>query len=152
MCMVDLKNFFPTANHLLILKNMIRSLRIGKYINAFHSWAVPAVKMAKRMLAENSDGCGQQYHNHTAHALLTQHNIPVQDLGISPVIMLYSRVIKDHLPVLWDKYKIRKQWREICELNEAAMAKRHLQNGHFYNKLRELQIGNSIQIQNQNGP
>ena len=58
--------------------------------------------------------------------------------------MLYGRVIKDHLPVLQDKYQTQKQWKEIRELREVVMAKRHMRNEQFYNKhccpLWELQI------------
>lgn len=49
-----------------------------------------------------------------------------------------------------------KQWREIGQLREAAMDKRLMQNEHLYNEyclpLWELQICNSVQIQNQDDP
>ena len=74
---------------------------------------------------------------------------------MSPATMLYGRVIKDHLPVLHDRYSVRKEWKEIGELREGAMARRHMRNEQFYNRhcrpLRELQIGDFVQIQNQEG-
>ena len=34
-----------------------------------------------------------------ARAMLTHRNTPVQDLDMSPAVMLNSRIIKDHLSV-----------------------------------------------------
>ena len=114
-----------------------------------------AMKTAKRILAGNMDNCGCLCHDRTARALLTHRNTPVQDFGMSPAVMLYGRMIKDHLPILREKYQIRKQWKEIRVLREDAMAKRHMQNEQFYNKhscpLWELQVGNFMHIQNQDG-
>ena len=70
--------------------------------------------------------------------------------------MLYGRVIRDHLPILHEKYQIHKRWREIRGFRERAMAKRHLLNQKHYNihshLLQELQVGESVQVQNQEGP
>ncbi len=61
-----------------------------------------------------------------------------------PAVILYGRIIKDYLPVPRDKYQTRNQWKEIGELRELAMAKRHMQNEQFYNQrcrpLQELQV------------
>ena len=88
--------------------------------------------------------------------MLTRRNTPIQDLVLSLAIRLSSHVIINHLPVLRDKYQIRKQWKEIDDLREAAMTERHMWNEHFHNEhcrlLQELHIGNSVQIQNQDSP
>lgn len=114
-----------------------------------------AVKTARRILADNTDSYGRLCHDRAARPLLTHGNTPVQDLDMSPAMMLYGRVIKDHLPVLRDKYQVRKQWTEIGKLREVAMAKRHMRNEQYYNQhcrpLRELQVGDYVQIQNQDG-
>ena len=72
---------------------------------------------------------------------------------MSPAIILCGRLIKDHLPILRDKYRIRKHWREIGELREDARGQRHMRNKHFYDVccrlILELQIDESVQIQNQ---
>ena len=82
--------------------------------------------------------------------MMTHRNTSHQDLGLSPAEMLYGRVIRHHLPIL------HKRWWEIRELRERAMAKRHLLNQKHYNihshPLRELQVGESVQVQNQEGP
>ena len=115
-----------------------------------------AVKTAKRTLIDYIDGYGRLRHDLAAQAMMTHRNTPHQDLGLSPAEMLYGRVIRDHLPILREKYQIYKRWRGIRELRERAMAKRHLLNQNHYNihshPLRELQVGESVQVQNQEGP
>ena len=69
--------------------------------------------------------------------------------------MLYGRPIRDHLPALLRTHTIRREWTEIRDLREAAMAKRHMRNEQFYNRgtkqLSDLNIGDSVQVQNQHG-
>ena len=76
--------------------------------------------------------------------MLTHRNTPVPDMSLA--LMLYGRIIKDHLPVLRDKYQTLKQEKEIGELRELAMAKMYMRNEKFYNQrcrpLQEFQIGN----------
>lgn len=79
-----------------------------------------------------------------------------QNIGMSPADMLYGRTIRDHLPILYKKYQIHRRWREIKELSEMAVVKRYLLNQKQYNMhgrlLRELQVGESVQVQNQDRP
>ena len=114
-----------------------------------------AVKSAKRILSDNVDGSGRLNHDRVARALLVHRNTPVADINMSPAVMLYGRPIRDHLPALRQHYTIRKEWTEIRDLREAAMAKRHMRNEQFYNKhtseLPELDIGDCVIIQNQHG-
>ena len=58
------------------------------------------VKIAKRILAHNTDNCGRLCKDRVVRPLMTHRNTSVQDLGMSPAIMLYGRIIKDHLLVL----------------------------------------------------
>ena len=147
---------FESKEYDSFLKNWgIRKRTSSAYYPQSNGRAELAVKTAKRILADNIDSSGCVCHDRAARALLTHRNTPVQDLDMSPAIMLYGRIIKDHLPVLRDKYQTRKQWREIGELREVAMAKRHMRNEQFYNQhsrpLRELEVGDFIQMQNQDG-
>ena len=134
----------------------IRKRTSSAYYPQSNGRAELAVKTAKRILADNTDSYGRLCHDRAARSLLTHRNTPVQDLNISPAMMLYGRVIKDHLPILQDKYQIHKQWRETSRYRETAMAKRHIRNEKNYNlrshPLQELKIGESVQIQNQVGP
>ena len=69
------------------------------YYSQGNGQAEQAIKSAKRILADNTDGCGQLYHDRTVCALLIKRNTPVQNLGMSPGIMLYGHVIEDPLPL-----------------------------------------------------
>ena len=114
-----------------------------------------AVKSAKRILSDNVDSSGRLNQDKVARALLIHRNTPVADIQISPAVMLYGRPIRDHLPALLSTHTIRREWTEIRDLREAAMAKRHMRNEQFYNRgtkqLSELNIGDSVQVQNQHG-
>ena len=81
---------------------------------------------------------------------------PPQDLGLSPAEMLYSQAINDHFSILHEKHQIHKHWREMKELRESAMLKRHQLNQKQYYmhscSLQELQVGELVQVQNQEGP
>ena len=115
-----------------------------------------AVKTEKIMLIDYTDGYGCLRQDLAGWAMMTHKNTPHQDIGLSPAEMQYGRVIRDHLPILREKYQIHRHWREIKELRERAMAKRHLLNQKHYNiyshPLQELQVGKSMQVQNQEGP
>ena len=121
-----------------------------------NSRAELAVKTAKRTLIDDTDGYGRLRHDLAALAMMTHRNTPHQDLGLSPAEMLYGREIRDYLPILRDKYQIHKRWRKIRELRERVMAMRHLLNQKHYkihsHPLRELQVGELVQVQNQEGP
>ena len=114
------------------------------------------IKTAKQILIDSVDGYRRLYSNRTARALLTHRNTSVQGRDMSPAMMLYGRVNKDHLLALWDKYRSHKQWNEISQYWEKAMAKRHIRNEGQYNKhshlLQEIEVGQPVQIQKQTGP
>ena len=138
------------------LKNWgIRKRTSSAYYAQSNGRAELAVKTAKRILADSTDSSGRLNHDRVARSLLTHRNTPVQDLNMSPAIMLYGRIIKDHLPALRENYRRRPQWDEIAELREAAMARRHMRNEHYYNEhsrpLKELQVGDFVRFQNQDG-
>ena len=65
------------------------------YYQQSNSRAELAIKTAKRILANNTDGYGRLYHDRAANALLTQRNTLVQNLSMSTAIMLYGCIIKD---------------------------------------------------------
>ena len=48
--------------------------------------------------------------------------------------MLFGKPIKDHLPSPQGQLAARPQWKEIRELQEKAMAKRHAKSAEYYNE------------------
>ena len=117
--------------------------------------AESAVKTAKRILLDSTDASGRLDCDCTARAFMTHRNTPVQDVGLSPTVMLFGCPIKDHLPNLWRTMPTQPQWIEIRELREKAMAKHHLRAAEYYDhhtqSLPPLSIGDSVLIQNQSG-
>lgn len=95
---------------------------------------------------DSNDNYGCLCHDFMARSLLTYTSI--QDLDMSLEMILYGQVIKDHHPVLQDKYQIhtagieRQRWPK-------GMKSVMLQHSC---PLQELEIVKSVQIQNQAGP
>ena len=118
--------------------------------------AEAAVKTAKRILANNTDSFGRLDSDNVARALLLHRNTPVLDADISPAVMLYGHPIRDHLPSVLSKERIRHEWTAIRDLREEAMAKRNHRNASTFNEhtqpLEQLEIGDRVRIQNQTGP
>ena len=136
---------FESQEYDSFLKNWgVRKRTSSAYYPQSNGRAELAVKTAKHILASNMDNCSRLCYDCAARALLTHRNTPIQDLAMSPAVMLYGRTIKDHLPIIWEKYQIWKQWKEIGVLREVAIAKRHMQNKQFYNNhsrpLQELHV------------
>lgn len=129
----------------MILNNWEIKKHTSPYYPLSEGWAELAVKTAKQILAGSTDSYDHLCHDHVARSLLTHHNTPIQDLDMSPAMMLYSSVIKDHFPALKDKYQIHKLWGEIGCYRETAMDKRHMKNEKCYDvhchPLQELEIG-----------
>ena len=68
-----------------------------------------AVKAAKRILADNTDGSGYLNQARTDRALLPHRNTPIYDLDMSSPTMFYGRPIKDYHPLLRDWCLVRPQ-------------------------------------------
>ena len=87
--------------------------------------AEAAVKSAKRILRGNINAVtGRLDTDQAARAMLNHRNTPVQDVGISPAVMLFGRPIRDHLPN--QQNMLRTEWKEITNARENALAKRHV--------------------------
>jgi len=115
-----------------------------------------AVKTAKRFMTNNVDRFGTLNTDGIAQAMLLHRNTPVQDVGISPAVMLFGHPIRDHLPNLLAHETIRSEWSEIRNLREKAMSKRHLRESEHLNvatkELKPLATGDHVIVQNQTGP
>ena len=114
--------------------------------------AEAGVKTAKRILLGNVDPrTGKLDNENAVRALLAHRNTPCQLTGISPAMALFGRPIRDHLPA--SNMKLRDEWQEIAKKREEALAKRHLVKPpqETTKELPPLGVGDSVQIQNQNG-
>ena len=120
-----------------------------------------AVKSAKRLLRSNINDRGDLDTVAITRAMLEYRNTPDRDIGLSPAEMLYGRSLKDFLPSKPDKFiqpqydNLRKEWKDVAEWREKALAKRGTKimdklNEHT-NELPGLSVGDHVLIQNQLG-
>ena len=83
---------------------------------------------------------------------MAHRNTPNQETGISPAIALYGYAIRDHLP---NHYRtVRKEWEDINNMREQALAKRHLKQSQIATPgwtMQHLAVGEAVSVQNQIG-
>ena len=114
------------------------------------------VKLAKRLIRENTDGSGNLDNDKFARALMNYRNTPCRDMKLSPAQIVFGRQIRDHLSVGTAKLQPRKEWLLTQEQRELALSRRYermeerLRIG--TKVLSKLEVGNLVSIQNQTGP
>ena len=115
--------------------------------------AEAAVKAVKRILTDNTDSTGNLDTDGAARAMMLHRNTPVQDVELSPSVMLFGHQLNDHLPSLHEK--IRAEWSEVRDVRETAMARRHMRSQQRHDThtkcLPPLHVGDSVTLQNQSG-
>lgn len=124
----------------------IRKCTSSTYYPHSNGGAELAIKTAKQILPDSTDSYGRLCHDSTARSLLTHCNTPAQALDMYPAMMLYGRMIKDHLLDLQDKYRIHKRWGEIKTHGKLKVLQR------TQSPTSELRIGESVQIEKQVSP
>ena len=131
----------------------VESRLISAYYPQSNGRAEAAVKSAKRIIRNNIDPVtGNLNTDSAAKAIMLHRNTPTQDTGIAPSVMLFGRPLRDHLPQM--KRVLRTKWSAIADAREMALAKRVLKptsSPHDKRELHPLEIGDSVQIQNQTG-
>ena len=81
---------------------------------------------------------------------MNHRNTPSQGTGIPPSVLLFGRLLRDHLPQ--QSRQLRPEWDAIAEARETALAKRALNsNPNGKGELTPLEIGDCVQVQNQHG-
>jgi hypothetical protein len=114
------------------------------------------VKVAKRMIRDNTAQSGSLDNDMFARALLNYRNTPCRDLKLSPAEIIYGRPIRDHLPNLPLHYKPRAEWTLTRERRELALAQRYARQEKLLNEhtkeLPSLKQGDLVSLQNQHGP
>ena len=87
--------------------------------------------------------------------MLQYRNTKLQGLGVSPAQILFGRELKDFLPFAPGKGGIREEWKIVADEREIALARKHykdLERLEAHTKeLGELEIGQSVSVQNQVG-
>ena len=146
---------FDSMDYLHFLKKWkIRRRLSSAYYPQSNGRAEVGVRTAKRILLGNVDPTTGKLDNDKAvTALLTHRNTPNQQTGISPATTLFGRPIRDHLSL--NDLTLRREWQEIADKREEAVAKRHLIRQktppEHSRELAPLDIGDSVQVQNQHG-
>ena len=114
-----------------------------------------AVKSTKRLIRENRGPGGELDCDKFARALLQYRNTKLQSLGVSPAQILFGRELRDFLPFAPGKGGVRKEWQIVAEEREMALACKHVKDMErleaHTKELGELQIGESVSVQNQVG-
>ena len=114
-----------------------------------------AVKTSKRLLRENVNPGGDVNCDKFARAIMQYRNTRLQGLQVSPAQILFGREIRDFCPCPPGGGTIREEWRITAEDREKALARKHCKDlerlGAHTRNLNELEIGQSVCVQNQVG-
>ena len=117
--------------------------------------AETAVKAAKRMIQDNTGFNGSLDTDAFLVALLQHRNTPSAGLKMSPSEVIFGRKIRDLFPVVEGKLKMRSDWELMLKQRDAALARRHAKRGQdlveHTRKLRTLEVGETVAVQNQKG-
>ena len=107
----------------------------------------------KRLMRNNTGPRGELDNDAFARALMMYRNTPMQGVGLSPAQIVFGRELRDTMPFKPGKGAMHKEWMITAEDREKALAKRHHMeklNEHV-KKLKPLQVGQSVSVQNQAG-
>jgi hypothetical protein len=124
------------------------------YFPHSNQFAEGSVKVAKRLIRDNTGNDGRLNTDRFGQALL-QHRNTVDATGSSPALTVFGRAIKDFFPGKPDALRHQPEWREILDKRELALARRH---DHRKKELSEhtkvlgpLTAGQVVLVQNQTG-
>ena len=121
-----------------------------------NSCAEICVKTIKCALAGNTPDNGELDCNSFQRAMLTYRNTPDPITKISPAMAVFSRPIKDLIPVLLGKLHLHPCWDRLLDHREAAMATRGETKlgkwSEHTHPLPQLKVGDVVRVQNQTGP
>ena len=121
-----------------------------------NSRAEIAVKSAKRMISSNTGPRGTLNLNAFQMAVLQHRNTPDPITKLSPAECVFGRKIRDLIPVLPNRYEPHGTWKDTLDKRELALKKRHMKAAERWSQatkqLPQLEVGDSVRIQNQVGP
>ena len=114
------------------------------------------VKIAKRIIRDNTDGSGNLENDKFARALMSYRNTPSRDLNLSPAQIIFGRKLRDHLPILPGNFRPKQEWILSQNQRELSLAKRYERQGERLTRgtktLPALEVGDIVSVQNQTGP
>ena len=109
----------------------------------------------KRLIRGNTGPNGELDNDAFGRALLMYRNTPMQGIRLSPSQIVFGRELRDTMPFKPGKGAMQKEWLITAKDIEKALAKRHHTNMEKLNEhvkeLKELQVGQSVLVQNQSG-
>ena len=115
-----------------------------------------AVKSARRLVMDNLSPRGSVDTDRLARALLSHRNQPDPTSGLSPSMVIFGRMLRDHLPLQQEKFQPRAEWRMEADQREKALMKRHVlkheQLSSHSRPLPPLAIGDCVAIQDKTVP
>ena len=111
-----------------------------------------AVKSAKRLIQENTNGNGSLDNDKAARAILQYRNTPMEGIGLSPAQLLLHRELRDSVPTHPSLYKPSSEWISAALLREKALTRRNTKLSERYNTsaylLPQLAVTDIVAIQN----
>ena len=112
------------------------------------------VKTVKRMVLDCIGRFGKLDGPRFSRALLTLRNTPDRDTRVSPAMCLFGRPMRDFLPSQKGQM-IGEMWQQLASQREQALARRgseiHTRLLRNVRRLKPLQIGDHVMVQNQSG-
>ena len=115
--------------------------------------AESAVKIAKRLIRDNTSTSGSLNTDAFLAALLGYRNTPDRDTGLSPAQVVFGRAIKEFLPIAPGNLELHPEWRITMDQREIALARRHTTRQatleEHTKKLVPLKLGMVVSVQNQ---
>jgi hypothetical protein len=125
------------------------------YMPHSNQMAEGAVKIAKRMICQNTSRNGSLDTNAFMAARLAYLNTPDRDTKMSPARVVFGRTIKELLPGIPGDLKINPEWQITMEKREEALARRHATRkealSEHTKRLPPLANGTVVLVQNQTG-
>ena len=125
------------------------------YMPHSNQLAEGGVKIAKRMIRENTGRSGTLDTDAFLAAKLAYLNTPDRHTKLSPAQVVFGRATKELLPETRGNYIVHPEWRTIKHQREEAMARTYQARKETLNEhtktLRPLAIGATVAVQNQSG-
>jgi len=137
----------------------IRHRLSSAYFPQSNGRAEVAVRITKRLLAENVDANGSLNTDNMVRALLQQRNTPDRDCNLSPAEVLFGKTLRDTMPQMsksvqiFENNQIHSQWHQAWAAKEDAIRARLVRSCEKLEmgskELPPLREGDQVMIQNQ---